>query len=75
MVVIHEQQQIKLEQAFHLHQPEKITIGEYIKKWIIRHTYFDVRLDALILKKRALASEATAFAYEKINKSLNRMII
>jgi hypothetical protein len=30
---------------------------------IFLHTYFDVKLDALILKKRALASEATALAY------------
>lgn len=62
MVVIHEQQQIELEQVFLLHQP--ISRNESIEtNQIMRHTYFDVKLEALILKNRALASEATAFAY------------
>ena len=61
MVVIHELQQIMLELIFRLHQPN----GRKLSKVILlryNHTYFDVKLDALILKNRALASEATAFA-------------
>ncbi len=61
MVVIHELQQIKLELIFHLHQPNRKELYGWVN---IKHTYFDVKLDALILKNRALASEATAFAYE-----------
>jgi hypothetical protein len=37
---------------------------------IIKRTYFDVKLDALILKNRALASEATAFAYQEKKQSI-----
>jgi len=35
----------------------------------------DVKLDALILKNRALASEATAFAYKNKQKQSNGKII
>jgi hypothetical protein len=61
MVVIHELQQIKLELISRLHQPNRRKESEMIL-WRYNNTYFDVKLDALILKNRALASEATAFA-------------
>jgi hypothetical protein len=62
MVVIHELQQIKLELIFHLHQPNQRKKSKIYIQINIKRTYLDVKLDALILKNRAVASEATAFA-------------
>ena len=38
---------------------------------IMEHTYLEVKLDALMLKNRALASDATAFACNE-RKSVGR---
>ena len=47
-----------------------------MRKNVSIHTYFDVKLDALMLKNRALASEATAFAYEQqINSRIDSILI
>jgi hypothetical protein len=68
MVVILEQRQTVHERVFHLHRPDAREEKEHMKIRTQREqdadslTYFEVKLEALILKNFAFASEATALA-------------
>ena len=68
MAAVHAQRRITLEPVFRLRPPDEeeqqgtMRLGERPEVW---RTYFDVRLDALMLKKSRLRFGRNSFCLEK----------